>query len=190
MSCEQILMPGTVRSVNSIGPDEYGNVNVGLLAYPIGAIYMSTVATSPAELFGGTWEALDEGRVLLGAGSSYAAGTTGGSSSRNISVNNLPRHSHTVTQTDDGLHYHGINTYKTVKAGQDHEIAIFDASPADDFRENLGWERYTTVPVNSTATTAQRGGHTHTLRAGNTGDGTAFNVMQPYLSVYMWKRTA
>ena len=26
------------------------------MVYPVGAIYMSTISTSPATLFGGTWE--------------------------------------------------------------------------------------------------------------------------------------
>ena len=34
------------------------------------------------------------------------------------------------------------------------------------------------------------GSHTHNVTVGNTGDGQSFSVMQPYLSVYMWKRTA
>jgi hypothetical protein len=53
---------------------ENGNV----FAYPVGAIYMSVDPTSPASLFGGTWESLKD-RFLLGAGDTYSAGTTGGS---------------------------------------------------------------------------------------------------------------
>ena len=33
--------------------------NILLNLYPVGAIYMSAVNTSPAQLFGGTWEQLD-----------------------------------------------------------------------------------------------------------------------------------
>ena len=45
--------------------------------YPVGSIYMSVSSTSPASLFGGTWEQLKD-RFLLGAGDSHAAGGTGG----------------------------------------------------------------------------------------------------------------
>ena len=39
--------------------------------YPVGSIYMSTVSTNPATLFGfGTWEAMPAGRVLLAQGKS------------------------------------------------------------------------------------------------------------------------
>ena len=44
--------------------------------YPVGSIYQSTDTTSPAALFGGTWEEIASDRVLMGASSSHAAGTT------------------------------------------------------------------------------------------------------------------
>ena len=44
--------------------------------YPVGSIYQSTAPTSPAALFGGTWEQIASERVLMGASSSHAAGTT------------------------------------------------------------------------------------------------------------------
>lgn len=47
-----------------------------LTAYPVGSIYQSTSYTSPAALFGGTWQEIAQNRVLMGAGSGHAAGTT------------------------------------------------------------------------------------------------------------------
>ena len=44
--------------------------------YPVGSIYQSTDPTSPAALFGGTWEQIASERVLMGASSSHKAGTT------------------------------------------------------------------------------------------------------------------
>lgn len=44
--------------------------------YPVGSIYQSTDHTSPASLFGGTWEQVASERVLMGASSAHAAGTT------------------------------------------------------------------------------------------------------------------
>ena len=44
--------------------------------FPVGSIYQSTARTSPAALFGGTWEQIASERVLMGASSSHAAGTT------------------------------------------------------------------------------------------------------------------
>ena len=42
----------------------------------MGSIYQSTDPTSPAALFGGTWEQIASERVLMGASSTHAAGTT------------------------------------------------------------------------------------------------------------------
>ena len=44
--------------------------------FPVGSIYQSTDPTSPAALFGGTWEQIASDRVLMGASRSHAAGTT------------------------------------------------------------------------------------------------------------------
>ena len=44
--------------------------------YPVGSIYQSTDPTSPAALFGGSWEVIASERVLMGASSTHAAGTT------------------------------------------------------------------------------------------------------------------
>lgn len=48
----------------------------GVNPFPVGSIYQSTDATSPAALFGGTWEQIASERVLMGASSTHAAGTT------------------------------------------------------------------------------------------------------------------
>lgn len=60
--------------------DENGKINLketGTLAsYPVGSIYQSTDPTSPAALFGGSWEEIASERVLMGASSTHAAGTT------------------------------------------------------------------------------------------------------------------
>lgn len=48
--------------------------------YPVGTIYISTVSTSPATLFGGSWTQIED-RFLLAASNSYPAGSTGGTSS-------------------------------------------------------------------------------------------------------------
>ena len=47
-----------------------------LTAYPVGSIFQTVSSTSPAALFGGTWQEIAQNRVLMGAGSGHAAGTT------------------------------------------------------------------------------------------------------------------
>ena len=61
--------------------------------YPVGSIYMSVNSTNPSTLFGGTWTQLKD-RFLLGAGSTYTNGSTGGEASHTLTVNEMPSHSH------------------------------------------------------------------------------------------------
>lgn len=44
--------------------------------YPVGSIYMSTSSTSPASIFGGSWQSIASERVLMGVSSSHGAGST------------------------------------------------------------------------------------------------------------------
>lgn len=67
-----------------------------LTAYPVGSIFQTVSNTSPAALFGGTWQEIAQNRVLMGAGSGHAAGTTveaglpniTGSFNANVRMNN------------------------------------------------------------------------------------------------------
>ena len=63
--------------------------------YPVGSIYMSVNSTNPATLFGGTWESIG-GRFLLGANSTYRAGTTGGEATHTLTVDEMPKHQHRI----------------------------------------------------------------------------------------------
>lgn len=55
--------------------------------YQIGDIYITTSSTSPAASYGGTWEQIAKDRVLMGASSSHAAGTTAEAGLPNITGN-------------------------------------------------------------------------------------------------------
>ena len=73
-TCKQTF----VQTVNGVGIDANGNVNTSGVNFPVGYIYLTTDnSTSPASLFGGTWERIKD-KFLLGAGDTYTAGDTGG----------------------------------------------------------------------------------------------------------------
>lgn len=69
---------GGVKVGSGLTVDADGTLSAdsALAAYPIGSIYQSTDPTSPAALFGGRWEKIASERVLMGASSTHAAGTT------------------------------------------------------------------------------------------------------------------
>ena len=62
-------------------------------AYPLGSIYLSVNNTSPASLFGGTWEKIQD-RFLLASGSSYSLGATGGEKEHTLTISEMPSHDH------------------------------------------------------------------------------------------------
>ena len=77
------------------------------LIYPVGSIYMSANNVSPATLFGGEWESL-ENRFLVGAGSGYSAGSKGGSDSADISHTHTMNHKHDMGHTHPMAHIHNM----------------------------------------------------------------------------------
>lgn len=74
-------------------------------AHPIGSYYWSNDSTSPATLFGGTWEALPPGYTLIAQGSgsdsfgsfTYEAGQKYGERKHQLTTDELASHSHTYT---------------------------------------------------------------------------------------------
>ncbi len=151
--------------------------------YPIGAIYMSTVSTNPATLFKiGNWEALPAGRVLLAQGTStwgvnYSAGSTGGEDKHTLTVSESAPHNHTGNATTSGsTHTHAL----TMRAS--HGKSGNGGVPR--FGDGDVWSDYKTQNLSAA------GEHSHAITINNSGGGQAHNNMQPYLSVYMWKRTS
>lgn len=71
--------------------------SVKLFSYPVGSIYVSTKDTSPAELFGGTWKAIED-VFLYCAGPKHAVGETGGAETHTLTVDEMPSHTHKYTR--------------------------------------------------------------------------------------------
>lgn len=64
------------------------------LHYPVGSIYMSVNNNSPASFIGGSWTRIQD-VFLLAAGTSYTAGSTGGSATHTMTLDELVNHTHT-----------------------------------------------------------------------------------------------
>ena len=69
---------GGVKVGSGLTVDADGTLSAGsaLAAYPVGSIFQTVSSTSPAVLFGGTWQEIAQNRVLMGASYAHAAGTT------------------------------------------------------------------------------------------------------------------
>lgn len=69
---------GGVKVGSGLTVDADGTLSADstLAAYPVGSIFQTVSTTSPAALFGGTWQEIAFNRVLMGAGTGYTAGST------------------------------------------------------------------------------------------------------------------
>lgn len=103
---------GGVKVGNGLTVDADGTLSAdsALAAYPVGSIYQSTDPTSPAALFGGTWEQIASDRVLMGASSAHAAGTTVEAGLPNINF------SFTAAKVVDGNSGSSFGQYHPVKS--------------------------------------------------------------------------
>lgn len=66
---------------------------IALKMHPVGCYYTSDKPTDPQELFGGTWEPIQD-TFLWCAGPKHAAGTSGGAETHTLTIEEMPAHSH------------------------------------------------------------------------------------------------
>jgi hypothetical protein len=140
--------------------------------HPVGSIYTSTSATNPNTSFGfGTWVAFGAGRVLIGDGGGYAAGSTGGSAN---SV--LISHAHTASSSSsvsDPSHVHSFTAVQDITGTRYPGGGV-----------GLGTTSNTAAAVTGISVSTST-----TVNSAGSGSGTNENL-QPYVVVYMWNRTA
>lgn len=141
---------------NGIGPDAYAIYQQVLAAvverdHPVGSLYISENATSPAELYGGTWERI-EGKFIMGASDTYPAGSTGGSAT------------HTQTVLELAAHYHMFEAWSN-EAGD----MPYGPCGVRDGAALLGANK---------------------LSMSSAGEGKPMDILNPYYSMYIWRRVA
>ena len=131
--------------------------------YPVGSIYMNVNSTNPGTLFGGTWEQI-QGKFLLGMSSSYPAGSQGGEATHTLTISEMPSHDHPLSGNGNasalGTTYNAISM----------QGSAYPNDPALVRGSDYTGNGYAYI--------------------NNRGGGQAHNNMPPYLSVYIWKRTA
>ncbi len=145
--------------------------------YPVGSIYINaTNATNPGTLLGfGTWVSFGAGRVPVGFDSGNplfnTAEETGGSADAIV-----VSHSHPGTTDPAGTHSHNLNGIGTTFVGGGGGIGF-------DFGSYLSGP-------NPTPSMDAQGNHSHSFTTNATGTSGSNANYQPYITVYMWKRTA
>ena len=141
--------------------------------YPVGSIYMSVSSTSPASLFGGTWEQINS-RFLLASGEAhdeegnhyfYEIGDAGGEINHKLTVNEMPSHRHSSDS-----YQNGYPNYSYMAETNNYCTWV-----------NKGAGGAANAPAQ---------GENGFVRTSYIGGNFPHNNMPPYLVVNMWKRTA
>ena len=174
----------------------YSEEDIGVLmrqillsVYPVGAIYMSVDNTDPAELFGGTWVRWGAGRVPVSVNESgtefRTVEKTGGAVSITLTqaqipahIHTVPAHGHTAVASNAGAHSHHTQRTQNAQTGGTGHLAQGS--------------------VDSSTHTSTDGEHTHEITVyprdafgtTSTGGSAGHSNLQPYITCYMWKRTA
>ena len=150
--------------------------------FPVGSIYLSVNSTNPSEYFGGTWVSFGAGRVLVGVNANDADFATplktGDAKTHKLTVSEMPAHAHEPSNVDTAgsdksykrnfttnLHTSSdsVARIKVAATSSSSARSVMAATDADDI---AGVQKTTSV-----------------------GGSNAHNNLQPYITVYMWRRT-
>ena len=166
---------GTAADSSKLGGKTLADIMLEI--YPVGAVYISVNSTSPASLFGGTWEQLN-GRFLIGTGipennddgtspGNYdkTPGSKGGEATNTLTERELPVLSGSVVMHGAGTGGTVVNTATGVFSPGGTESGYRSAEL------KTGASSFSSINFNA-------------------GEGRAHNNLPPYLAVYMWKRVS
>ena len=138
--------------------------------FPVGAVYITYDKKNPGTFLGGTWEQFGQGRTLVGEGTgndgstsmSFTANQVGGEYKHLLSLNEMPSHAHRPHDWDIITAYGG-NTgfYNMTYLGDNNRSGTFTP-----FIHDYDKNRYGSY----------------------VGNNEAHNVIQPYTTVFFWKR--
>ena len=131
--------------------------------YPIGSIYISTSITTASDVakkFGGTWETYGSGRTIIGAGT----GTDSNSLSQTFKAGETGgEYKHTLTISEMPSHNHNVLTVANNTSTGSNQALYYN------------WSNIVGTTGLLSSTTVNGGSKSH-------------NNIQPYITVYMYKR--
>lgn len=129
---------------------------------PVGTIICTTSSTSPSAIYGGTWERYGQGRVLVSASDTDEDFTAGKTGGEKT---------HTMISAEIANHRHRIAARLSTDGNYGNGNFVIDTWTYQGLTN--GDQRWTYTDLES-------------------GDRppAPMNIMNPYIAVYMWRRTA
>lgn len=185
---------GTVKAIGIDSPDDI--VPPGVILMWSGSIASIPSGWALCNGSNGTPNLLS--RFIVGAGSSYAVGDTGGANSVSLTVAQLPAHNHSASTGSAGSHSHsgsassaGSHTHTIQRRELGHSgswVSIAYSNPAG---ASGAWVDVSNQVLRNSAAGAHthslsinsNGAHTHTVSVGNTGSGQAHENRPPYYAL-------
>ena len=178
--------------------------------HPVGSTYITFGNENPEDLFGGTWQKVAQGRMLLGAGTdsftdpsspfTYNAGDENGEKYVTLSSGQIPKHAHTVNGggvsngITGGEHYHREAAATLMWVGSGGNVSTPAGTSVHSNGNGFNYYTERDKHYNDRRDTLLDGhihslpGHTHSVS--EVGNDEAHNNMPPYIAVNIWKRTA
>ena len=146
--------------------------------YPVGSIYMSVSNANPSTLFGGTWVSFGVGRVLMSVATTENAGITGGNETVTLAAHKHTTAGHVLTLNEIPEHNHALLNYNV-----DGNTSYTFTKSSVEANIKKGFDGNVT-------TTYKGGSQSHSHGDTGTAGAATISVVQPYITCYMWKRTA
>lgn len=181
-----------------VSTDTYKPLVDALLAliYPIGSIYMSVNDTNPATFLGGTWERWGQGRVPVGVDENDTifeeAGKEGGEQKHRLTIDEMPNHRHLGQYTETRTY---TTHAQTPTDPPSQAIEVYQGTREVEVQYNVVKDNVSTTafytsgsgPINDIFYSEKV---TSTYGVADDGGDIPHNNLQPYITCYMWKRTA
>ena len=134
--------------------------------HPISSLYLSMSSINPSEYYGGTWQLIAQGRMLVGVNPNDSdfsdSNKIGGSKQHTLTIDEMPSHTH-----EQNPHKHTTDASAEWNVGATARLKIEESNTTRS------------TSVDSTTATNK-----------NTGGDKPFSIMPPYITCYIWQRTA
>ncbi len=175
------ISPAQVPGISTVIKNEILNI-----FYPVGTIYISVSPTNPGDVFGGSWVAFGTGRTLVGINASDAAFNTvektGGEKTHKLTNTEMPSHTHKPNVATEW--------FVTSELDEATNSEATSRAMGKSIGEAMIAYHSSAHPTFSYVHVDNSGAFHHRANTQYVGGNGAHNNLQPYITVYMWKRTA